>query len=149
MKEGDKAPPIRLKTDSGDDFDLDGAKGKKVVLFFYPRASTPGCTIEACEFRDDYKQFGKQGVLVLGISPDSPKAQTAFKENQRLPFTLLCDVDHKVAEAYGVWKEKNMYGKKVMGIERTTFVIDENGKIAKIYPKVKPAGHAAEVLAAL
>ena len=149
MKEGDKAPPIRLETDDGGNFDLASVKGKKVVLFFYPRASTPGCTIEACEFRDDYRQFGKKGAAVLGISPDPPKAQTTFKEKQHLPFTLLCDVDHKVAEAYGVWKEKNMYGRKVMGIERTTFVIDESGKIAKIFAKVKPAGHAAEVLAAL
>jgi peroxiredoxin Q/BCP len=149
MKEGDKAPPIHLQTDTGEDFDLADVKGKKVVLYFYPRASTPGCTVEACEFRDDIKQFGKKGAVVLGISPDTPKAQTSFKEKQGLNFTLLCDVDKTVAKAYDVWKEKNMYGKKVMGIERTTFVIDEAGKIAKIFPKVKPAGHAAEVLAAL
>jgi thioredoxin-dependent peroxiredoxin len=149
MKESDIAPPIRLQTDAGDDFDLAGLKGKKVVLFFYPRASTPGCTIEACEFRDDYAEYGRKGVVVLGISPDSPKAQTRFKDSQDLPFTLLCDENHAVASAYGVWKEKNMYGKKVMGIERTTFVIDAEGKIAKIFAKVKPAGHAAEVLAAL
>jgi peroxiredoxin Q/BCP len=149
MKEGDQAPPIHLETDTGEDFDLASLKGKKVVLYFYPKASTPGCTVEACEFRDDFKAFGKKNAVVLGISPDSPKAQTGFKEKQSLPFTLLCDVDHAVAEAYGVWKEKNMYGRKVMGIERTTFVIDEKGKIAKIFHKVKPAGHAAEVLAAL
>src|SRR5262249_22280339 len=148
-KEGDKAPPIHLQTDNGDDFELASLKGKKVVLYFYPRASTPGCTIESCEFRDDYKQFGNKGVVVLGIAPDSPKAQTSFKEKQNLPFTLLCDVDHAVAQAYGVWKEKNMYGKKVMGIERSTFVIDENGRIEKIFSKVKPAGHAAEVLSVL
>jgi peroxiredoxin Q/BCP len=149
MTEGDKAPPIHLQTDTGEDFNLSDVKGKKVVLFFYPRASTPGCTVEACEFRDDIKQFGKKGVVVLGISPDTPKAQTGFKEKQGLNYPLLCDVDKTVAKAYGVWKEKNMYGKKVMGIERTTFIIDEAGKIAKIFPKVKPAGHAAEVLAAL
>jgi peroxiredoxin Q/BCP len=120
-----------------------------VVLYFYPRASTPGCTIEACEFRDDIRQFGNKGAVVLGISPDTPKAQAGFKEKQNLPFPLLCDVDNTVAQAYGVWKEKNMYGKKVMGVERTTFVIDEKGRIAKIFPKVKPVGHAAEVLAAL
>lgn len=149
MKEGDKAPPIHLQTDTGEDFDLAGLKGKKVVLFFYPRASTPGCTIEACEFRDEFKQFGKKGAVVLGISTDTPKAQTSFKEKQNLPYTLLCDVDKTVVQAYGVWKEKNMYGKKVMGVERTSFIIDENGRIAKIFQKVKPLGHAAEVLAAL
>jgi thioredoxin-dependent peroxiredoxin len=149
MKEGDQAPPIHLQTDTGENFDLAGLKGKKVVLYFYPKASTPGCTVEACEFRDGFKAFGKKNAVVLGISPDSPKAQTGFKEKQSLPFTLLCDVDKKVAQAYGVWQEKNMYGKKVMGIVRTTFVIDEQGKIAKIFNKVKPAGHAAEVLAAL
>ena len=113
------------------------------------RASTPGCTIEACEFRDEFKQFGKKGAVVLGISTDTPKAQSSFKEKQNLPYTLLCDVDKTVVQAYGVWKEKNMYGKKVMGVERTSFIIDENGRIAKIFQKVKPLGHAAEVLAAL
>jgi len=149
LKEGDTAPDIRLQTDSGEPFDLVSARGKKVVLFFYPKASTPGCTVEACEFRDTYKKFDKKGVVVLGISKDTPKAQTTFKVNQKLPYTLLCDVDKKVVEAYGLWKEKNMYGKKVMGIERTTFAIDERGKISKIFTKVKPAGHAEEVLAAL
>ena len=149
MKEGDKAPPIHLQTDTGEEFDLANVKGKKVVLYFYPRASTPGCTIEAHEFRDEMKKFGKKGAVVLGISPDTPKAQAGFKEKEGLNYMLLCDVDKKVAQAYGVWKEKNMYGKMVMGIERTTFVIDEAGKIAKIFPKVKPAGHAAQVLAVL
>ena len=149
LKDGDQAPQIQLQTDADEPFDLDGVRGKKVVLFFYPRASTPGCTVEACEFRDTFKKFEKKGVVVLGISKDSPAAQTRFKENQGLPFTLLCDEDKKVADAYGVWKEKNMYGKKGLGIERTTFVIDEQGKIQKIFSKVKPAGHAEEVLASL
>jgi len=149
LKEGDTAPQIQLQTDTGEAFDLEAVRGKKVVLFFYPKASTPGCTVEACEFRDSFKKFENKGVVVLGISKDTPKAQTTFKDNQRLPYTLLCDVDKKVVEAYGVWKEKNMYGKKVMGIERTTFVIDERGKIEKVFSKVKPAGHAAEVLAAV
>ncbi|HVN04168.1 MAG TPA: thioredoxin-dependent thiol peroxidase [Bryobacteraceae bacterium] len=149
IQEGDAAPNIKLETDTGESFDLKAMRGKKVVLFFYPKASTPGCTVEACEFRDTYKKFEKKGVVVLGISRDTPKAQTNFKEKQRLPFTLLCDVDHKAVQDYGVWKEKNMYGKKVMGIERTTFVIDEQGKIAKIFRKVKPEGHAEEVLAAV
>ncbi|MGO4881817.1 MAG: thioredoxin-dependent thiol peroxidase [Bryobacteraceae bacterium] len=149
LKEGDTAPKIDLQTDTGRPFDWNSTRGKKVVLFFYPKASTPGCTVEACEFRDTFKKFEKKGVVVLGISKDSPKAQTTFKQNQRLPYTLLCDVDKKAVEAYGVWKEKNMYGKKVMGVERTTFVIDEQGKVQKIFSKVKPAGHAEEVLAAL
>jgi thioredoxin-dependent peroxiredoxin len=105
--------------------------------------------VEASEFRDANRKFEKKGAVVIGISPDTPKAQSRFKEAQRLPFLLLCDVDKKVAQAYGVWKEKNMYGKKVMGIERTTFIIDERGKIQKIFPKVKAAGHAEQVLAAL
>ena len=146
---GDTAPNIKLETDTGDAFDLHSLRGKKVVLFFYPKASTPGCTVEACEFRDTYKKFEKKGVVVLGISKDAPKAQAGFKEKQGLPYTLLCDVDKKAVQDYGVWKEKNMYGKKVMGIERTTFVIDERGKIEKVFSKVKPAGHAEEVLAAL
>jgi thioredoxin-dependent peroxiredoxin len=105
--------------------------------------------MEAREFRDAIKQFDKKGARVIGVSPDTPKTQTSFKQKECLPFTLLCDVDKNVVKAYGVWKEKNMYGKKVMGIERTTFVIDEQGKIQKIFSKVKPAGHAEEVLAAL
>jgi len=149
LKEGDPAPQIKLQTDSGESFDLHAQRGKKVVLFFYPKASTPGCTVEACEFRDAFRQFEKKGVVVLGISKDSPKANACFKQKQALPYTLLCDVDRKAIQDYGVWKEKNMYGKKVMGVERTTFLIDERGKIKKIFAKVKPAGHAEEVLAAL
>jgi peroxiredoxin Q/BCP len=149
LKEGDQAPAIHLQTDTGEDFDLAGIRGQKAVLYFYPRASTPGCTVEACEFRDSIKTFGKKNVMVLGISPDTPRAQAGFKAKQGLPFTLLCDTDKSVAQAYGVLKEKNMYGKKVMGIERTTFVIDENGRIQKIFSKVKPQGHAEEVLKVL
>jgi thioredoxin-dependent peroxiredoxin len=149
LKEGDPAPHIQVQNDSGEMFDLENLRGKKVVLYFYPRASTPGCTVEAQEFRDAIKKFEKKGAVVIGVSPDTPKAQTGFKEKQCLPFTLLCDLDKKVAQTYGVWREKNMYGKKAMGIARTTFVIDERGKIARIFEKVKPAGHAAEVLAVL
>jgi peroxiredoxin Q/BCP len=149
LKEGDQAPEIQVQSDSGEPFDLESLRGKKVVLYFYPRASTPGCTVEAGEFRDAIQNFENKGAAVIGVSPDSPKAQTGFKEKQCLPFTLLCDLDKKIAKAYGVWQEKNMYGKKVMGIARTTFVIDERGKIQKIFAKVKPAGHAAEVLGAL
>ena len=149
LKEGDKAPEIQLETDTGEQFKLSAQKGKKVVLYFYPRADTPGCTIEACEFRDQSKKFTKKDAVIVGISPDAVKSQAKFKDKFDLPFTLLCDVDKKAAEAYGVWKEKNMYGKKVMGIVRTTFIIGEDGKIAKIFPKVKAQGHAEQVLAVL
>ena len=149
LKEGDKAPDIQLETDTGEPFRLSAQKGKKVVLYFYPRADTPGCTVEACEFRDHSRKFAKKDAVIVGISPDAVKSQAKFKDKFDLPFTLLCDVDKKAAEAYGVYKEKNMYGKKVMGIERTTFVIGEDGRIAKIYPKVKAQGHAEQVLASL
>ena len=149
MNVGDQAPDINVQTDSGEDFRLSAMKGKRVVLYFYPRADTPGCTVEACEFRDQIKAFGKQGAAVIGVSPDKPAAQAKFKQKYDLPFTLLADQDRAAAEAYGVYKEKNMYGKKVMGIERTTFVIGPDGKIEKIYHKVKAKGHAAQVLEGL
>jgi peroxiredoxin Q/BCP len=149
LKVGDKAPDIRLHTDTGEDFRLSDMKGKRVVLYFYPRADTPGCTVEACEFRDGIKAFAKKGAAVVGVSPDKPTAQAKFKEKYDLPFTLLADEDKAAVEAYGVWKEKNMYGKKVMGVERTTFVIGADGRIEKIYAKVKAQGHAGEVLAGL
>jgi thioredoxin-dependent peroxiredoxin len=149
LKEGDVAPAIHLDTDTGEKFDLAKHKGKKVVVYFYPRADTPGCTIEAKEFNDVYQKIAQKGAEVFGISPDTPKAQTKFKEKFGLGFTLLCDVDKEAAIAYGVLKEKNMYGKKVMGIERTTFVVGADGKIEKVFNKVKPEGHAEEVLAIL
>jgi peroxiredoxin Q/BCP len=149
LKVGDKAPDIQLHTDTGEDFRLSGMKGKRVVLYFYPKADTPGCTVEACEFRDDIQAFGKKGTAVIGVSPDKPTAQAKFKEKYDLPFTLLADENKAAAEAYGVYQEKNMYGKKVMGIVRTTFVISPDGKIEKIYNKVTAKGHAAEVLEAL
>ncbi len=149
LNEGDKAPDIRLANDAGEPFKLSDLKGKRVVLYFYPKADTPGCTTESCEFRDDDKAFAKKGAVVVGISPDKPAAQARFKQKYDLPFTLLADEEKAAAKTYGVWKEKNMYGKKVMGIERSTFVIGPDGKIEKIYGKVKAKGHAAEVLAAL
>ena len=149
LQEGNRAPDIRVHTDTGEQFRLSDLKGKRVVLYFYPKADTPGCTVEACEFRDDVKAFAKKGVAVLGISPDKPAAQAKFKEKYRLPFTLLADEEKAAAQAYGVWKEKNMYGKKVMGIARTTFIIGPDGKIEKIYGNVKAKGHAAQVLADL
>ena len=146
LKVGDKAPDIELRTDAGDEFRLSEMKGKRVVLYFYPKADTPGCTAEACEFRDDIKKFSRKGAVVMGISPDKPAAQSKFKQKYDLPFTLLADEEKAAAQAFGVWKEKNMYGRKVMGIERSTFVIGPDGKIEKIYGKVKAKGHAAAVL---
>jgi peroxiredoxin Q/BCP len=149
MTEGDLAPEIALEDDRGQPFRLSSLRGKKVVLYFYPRANTPGCTTEACEFRDGALAFAGRNATVVGVSPDRAPAQQKFRKNYDLPFTLLCDVDKAAAEAYGVWKEKNMYGRKTMGIERTTFLIGEDGRILKIFSKVKAKGHAAEVAAAL
>jgi peroxiredoxin Q/BCP len=149
VKEGAKAPGVKLQTDTEEAFDLAAQKGKNVVLYFYPKADTPGCTIEAHEFDNALAKFAKQDAVVYGISPDTPKAQAKFKDKCDLKLPLLCDVDHAVAESYGVWVEKSMYGKKYMGVERTTFLIGKDGKIAKIFSKVKPAGHAQEVLDAL
>ena len=149
LKTGDRAPEIRVHTDTGEDFKLSDLKGKRVVLYFYPRADTPGCTVEACEFRDGIRSFAAKGAAVVGVSPDKPAAQAKFKQKYDLPFTLLADEEKAAAQAYGVYKEKNMYGKKVMGIERTTFIIGADGRIEKIYGKVKAKGHAAEVLSAL
>src|SRR5947207_2717841 len=128
LKEGDKAPEINLQTDTGEPFRLSDLKGKRVVLYFYPRADTPGCTVEACEFRDGIRQFSAKGAAVVGVSPDKPAAQAKFKQKFDLPFTLLADEEKAAAQAYGVYKEKNMYGKKVMGIERTTFIIGPDGR---------------------
>ena len=149
IQEGQPAPDISLRTDAGDPFELSSLRGKNVVLYFYPKADTPGCTKEACSFRDNSAKFSKGNTVIVGVSPDPERAQAKFKEKFGLPFTLLADTDHKAAEAYGVWKEKNMYGRKYMGIERTTFVIDPAGKIKKIFPKVRVEGHAEEVLAAI
>jgi peroxiredoxin Q/BCP len=149
MNVNDKAPEFNLQDENGKEISLKSLRGKVVVLYFYPRADTPGCTIEACEFRDTYKQMQKTGAVLLGISPDTPQAQKKFQEKFKLPFSLLADADKKVAIAFDVLKEKNMYGKKVMGIVRTTFIIGPDGKIQHIFPKVKAEGHAGEVLAYL
>jgi|ERR1035441_2753394 peroxiredoxin Q/BCP len=149
LQEGDQAPEISLDTDSGEHFELSSLKGKNVVLYFYPKADTPGCTKESCEFRDTSPRLTLANTVIVGVSPDTTKAQAKFKQKFDLPFSLLADVEHKAAETYGVWKEKSMYGKKYMGVDRTTFVIDTEGKIKKIFPKVKVEGHAEEVLAAL
>jgi peroxiredoxin Q/BCP len=145
----DKAPEFTLQDENENEISLKSLKGNVVVLYFYPRADTPGCTVEACEFRDTYKQMQKTGAVLLGISPDTPKAQKKFQDKFKLPFSLLADADKKVAVAFDVLKEKNMYGKKVMGVVRTTFIIGPDGKIQHIFPKVKPEGHSGEVLAYL
>ena len=146
---GKSAPAFTLDTDTGERLSLRDLKGKPVVLYFYPKDDTSGCTAEACEFRDAFPRFDKSKAVILGVSPDPVKSHQKFKAKYELPFTLLADTDHAVAEQYGVWKEKSMYGRKYMGVERTTFIIDAAGKIAKIFEKVKPQGHAAEVEAAL
>ncbi|HEY6764805.1 MAG TPA: thioredoxin-dependent thiol peroxidase [Candidatus Sulfotelmatobacter sp.] len=149
MNINDKAPEFTLQDENEKEVSLKSLSGKTVVLYFYPRADTPGCTIQACGFRDTYKQIQKTGALIFGVSPDTPKAQKKFQEKFSLPFPLLADADKKVAEAYGVVQEKNMYGKKVMGIARTTFIIGPDGRVEHIFTKVKPEGHAEEVLAYL
>jgi len=149
LKEGDPAPDFELPADDGSVVRLSDLRGRKVVLYFYPKDDTPGCTREACEFRDRFADLEAAGAVVLGVSPDPVRSHEKFRTKYGLPFRLLADTDHRVAEAYGVWKPKPLYGRIVPGIERTTFVIDEEGRIARIFPKVKPAGHAAEVLAAL
>lgn len=149
LEPGVKAPGFSLKSDVGESIRLSDYKGKRVVLYFYPKDDTPGCTVEACSFRDGIGEIQKKGAIVLGVSTDSVESHRKFKEKYHLNFPLLSDADKKVVDAYGVWKEKNMYGKKYMGIERTTFIIDEDGKIKKIFPKVKVEGHYDEVLAEL
>ncbi len=149
LKTGSKAPDFTLQTDSGDDFKLSSLKGRNVVLYFYPKSDTPACTTEACEFRDESRGFARTDTVVIGVSPDPIKAQAKFKRKFDLPFVLLADDDHAVSEKYGVWVEKSMYGRTFMGVARTTFLIDKQGRIAKIFEKVKAAGHAAEVLEAL
>jgi peroxiredoxin Q/BCP len=143
---GDKAPDFTAVTDSGEKIRLKDFRGKKVILYFYPKDDTPGCTKEACDFRDHAAAFEKKGAVVLGVSVDSVGSHVKFKSKYGLNFPLISDEDHSIVEAYGVWKEKSMYGKKYMGVERTTFVIDEKGKIRQIYEKVKVDGHAAALL---
>jgi thioredoxin-dependent peroxiredoxin len=149
MEINDKVADFTLQDDQDKTVHLSDFAGKSVVLFFYPKADTPGCTIEACGFRDQFRKIQNTGAVVLGISRDTPKAQKKFREKYDLPYTLLADVDETVCNQFGVLKEKNMYGKKVIGIERTTFLIGPDRKLLKIFPKVKPEGHAEEVLATL
>jgi peroxiredoxin Q/BCP len=149
VEEGKPAPDFELTSDSGEDVKLSDFRGKPVVLYFYPKDDTPGCTTQACGIRDVYADFRDRGAVVLGVSPDDEASHVEFKEKYSLPFTLLADPGHEVAEEYGVWKERNRYGKKSMGIERSTFVIDADGNVSKAMRRVKPETHAADVLAAL
>ena len=146
---GMKAPDFTLKNKDGEDFTLSSLLGKKVVLYFYPKDNTPGCTRQACAFAGAYKQFEAKGIEVVGISKDSVASHVKFAEKYDLPFILLSDPDRVAIEAYGVWQEKKMCGKVSMGVVRTTFIIDENGNIEKIMPKVKPDTNAADILAEL
>jgi peroxiredoxin Q/BCP len=146
---GAKAPDFTAVAHDGSQVKLSAFKGRPVVLYFYPKDDTPGCTVEACGFRDAHAQFGRHKAVVLGVSPDSPRSHEKFRRKFGLPFTLLADENHALAEKYGAWREKSMYGKRFMGIARSTFVIDRAGRIAKAFTTVKPAGHEQEVLAAI
>src|SRR5512141_1375396 len=149
LEVGDKAPAFKTTDQDGDTVSLSDFKGQKAVLYFYPKDDTPGCTKEACSFRDAWAQLKRRKVAVLGVSVDDEKSHKKFAEKFSLPFTLLADTDKKIVNAYGVWGEKSMYGRKYMGTHRVTYLIDEKGKIAAVWPKVKPEGHAEEILAAV
>jgi thioredoxin-dependent peroxiredoxin len=149
VEEGKPAPDFALTSDSGETVKLSELRGKPVVLYFYPKDDTPGCTAQACGIRDDYGQFEERGAVVLGVSPDDESSHVKFKEKYGLPFTLLADPTHEVSEEYGVWKEKNYAGKTYMGVERSTFLIDSEGTVTKVMRRVKPDTHADDVLAAL
>ncbi len=143
---GDPAPLFELRDDKGETVHLKDFRGQRVVLFFYPRANTPGCTKEACSFRDEYSAFTGLDVAVLGISPDTVDAQSKFSQKFGFPYPLLADPDHEVAESYGVWGTKKTYGREYEGVLRTTFVIDEDGRIERVFKRVKPEGHSLEVM---
>ena len=149
IEEGKPAPTFTLPSDEGADVSLESLRGKPVVLYFYPKDDTPGCTAQARGIRDAWGEFAERGAVVLGVSPDSPKKHAKFREKYYLPFTLLADEDHAVSETYGVWVEKSFAGKKYMGVERSTFVIGADGNVVKVMRKVKPDTHADDVLAAL
>ena len=146
LKEGQQAPEFTGVDQDGKTVSLDQFKGKIVVLYFYPKDDTPGCTAEACDFRDNYQGLTAKGIIVLGVSVDDEKSHQKFATKHSLPFTLLADTDHKIVEAYDVWAEKNMYGKKYMGINRTTFIIDEHGVLSHIIKKVDTKSSTAQVL---
>jgi peroxiredoxin Q/BCP len=146
---GEMAPDFELESDRGETFRLSELRGKRIVLYFYPKADTPGCTTEACGFRDDFSIYQEKDTVIVGISPDTVKKQSNFKGKYNLPFPLLADIDHKVAELYGVWQLKKRSGREYMGIARTTFIIDKDGMISHVFEGVKPKTHSGEVLDAL
>ena len=148
VSEGMKAPAFKGKDQNGKDVSLADFKGKKVVLYFYPEDDTPTCTVEACNLRDNYALLRKEGFEVLGVSPDDSKSHKKFEQKFSLPFTLIADPDHKIIDRYGVWGEKQLYGRKYMGLHRTTFLIDEKGKIRKIFARPKNKSHAEEIVKA-
>jgi len=149
VEEGKPAPDFALPTDTGETVTLSDLRGKQVVLYFYPKDDTPGCTTQACGIRDAWSEFEQAGAVVLGVSPDGVDSHDKFKQKYSLPFSLLADEDHRVADAYGVWGEKSYMGRTYLGVDRSTFVIGADGNVKKIFHKVKPATHADEVLAAL
>jgi peroxiredoxin Q/BCP len=149
IEEGKPAPDFELKGDTGETVRLSDFPGKPVVLYFYPKDDTPGCTTQACGIRDDWSTFEQTGAAVLGVSPDSEQSHAKFRQKYGLPFTLLADTDHELTERYGFWVEKNNYGKKYMGVERSTVVIDADGNVARVFRRVKPDGHVQQVLTAL
>ena len=149
IEEGKPAPDFELETDTGEVVTLSQFQGSPVVLYFYPRDDTPGCTAQACGIRDAWGELERAGAVVLGVSPDSPKSHAKFREKYSLPFTLLADEGHEVADTYGTWVQKKFMGKEYMGVERSTFVVDAEGKLAKVMRRVKPDEHADDVLAAL
>ena len=149
LQEKTIAPDFSLKSDAGKTVNLSDYKGKDVVLYFYPKDDTSGCTAEACSFRDDYSAYEKANVVILGVSPDSIESHIKFKDKYHLPFPLLADEDHKITEMYGAWGKKQLYGREYDGVLRTTYLIGKDGKIKKVFEKVKPAEHSAEILAEL
>jgi peroxiredoxin Q/BCP len=146
---GQAAPNFSLSDQDGNPVTLSGCKGAPVVLYFYPKDDTPGCTKEACAFRDAFAEYRRRGARILGVSPDDAASHARFVKKYELPFTLLADPEHRVCESYGVWKEKNLYGRKSMGVERTTILIDDDGVVRATFPRVKVDGHSDAVLAAL
>jgi thioredoxin-dependent peroxiredoxin len=149
VTEGEEAPDFELTSDSGERVRLSQFRGRPVVLYFYPKDDTPGCTAQACGIRDTYEDFEQSGAVVLGVSPDEESSHVKFKQKYGLPFTLLADPEHEVADEYGVWGERKYMGKTYWGVERSTFLIDENGRVSKVMRRVKPDTHADQVLAAL
>jgi peroxiredoxin Q/BCP len=149
LEAGETAPDFDSLDDAGESIKLSDYRGREVILYFYPRADTPGCTKEACSFRDDYSAYEEAKIVILGVSPDTVRKQANFKEKWDLPFPLIADEDHSISEAYGVWGPKKFMGREYEGVHRTTFIIDKQGKIKQVFENVKPAEHSQEILAAI